>query len=172
MRRVLLLSVICAVLVACGGGNVKIDNGNVNVVVSTTVPTLSALRVKASAVAASTASAVAIGAGDFTVEWDAVAVDASTLNLYLSADAVKDAADLDLFLTANPQKNNHAQLSWKASQVQISLAGIPQDVSAFFTASPSGKGYIIARACGIVVDTANGERKECQQKEVGVVLLK
>ncbi|QLG88511.1 hypothetical protein HQ393_09765 [Chitinibacter bivalviorum] len=171
MRRVLLLSVICAALVACGGGNVKIDNGNVNVVVSTTVPTLSSLRVTGSG-AASSASAVSIASGDFTVEWDAVAVDASTLNLYLSADAVKDTSDLDLFLTANPQKNSRAQLSWKASQVQISLAGIPQDVSTFFAASPSGKGYIIARACGIVIDTANGERKECQQKEVGVVLLK
>ncbi|WP_373974484.1 hypothetical protein NT239_12690 [Chitinibacter sp. SCUT-21] len=172
MQHVILLSLLASALVACGGGGVSIENGNVNAVISNTVPTLSALRVKASAVTASNASAVQIAAGEFDVEWDAQAVDASTLNLYLSADAVKGDGDLDIFLTANPQKNSRVKMNWKVSQTQIELAGLPLDISSFFTASPTGQGFVIARACGLIVDTANGERKECQQKEVAIVFLK
>jgi hypothetical protein len=172
MHHLVLLSACCSALVACGGGGVSIENGNVNAVLSNTVPTLNALRVKSSSASAVNAAAVTIAAGDFSVEWDAQAVDASTLNLYLSVDALKGDGDLDLFLTANAQKNSRVSMTWKASQTQLVLAGLPLDISTFFAASPAGKGYIIARACGLIVDTANGERKECQQKEVAVVLLK
>ena len=170
MKNSLLLALICSALVACGGGGVSIDGGKVNVETVNTVPKLQAIRVLASGVDAS--GVVTINAGDFAIEWEATAVDASTFNLYLSQDVVKSDSDIEFFITANPQANKKVSLKWDESLDLLYVSGIPVPIKAFFEKNPQGQGFVIARGCGVIVDTANGERKSCVEKTVAVKLNK
>ncbi|STR45306.1 hypothetical protein [Iodobacter fluviatilis] len=170
MKSILLISTLCSLLVACGGGDVTVNSDGINIVAVDTVPTINALRVLAGD--KDTSGITPINDGVFMVEWDAKAVDAVTFNLYLSKDALVSEEDTDLFLTLNPEKNARATLKWEKDKDNISLSGVPTSVNSFLSNNPEGKGYIIAKACGFKVDTAGGSRKECVQKEVAIKLNK
>jgi hypothetical protein len=49
---------------------------------------------------------------------------------------------------------------------------VPTSVNSFLSNNPQAQGYIIAKACGVKVDTAGGSRKECVQKETLIKLIK
>ncbi|MGL6041050.1 MAG: hypothetical protein ACRC01_07610 [Deefgea sp.] len=170
MKNSLLLALICSALMACGGSGVSIEGGKVNVETVNTVPKLQAVRVLASGVDASGVGM--INSGDFAIEWDATAVDASTFNLYLSQDAVKSDSDIEFFITANPQANKKASLKWDESLDLLYVSGVPLPIKSFFDKNPLGQGFVIARGCGVIIDTANGERKSCVEKTVAVKLNK
>ncbi len=170
MKNLLCMSTLCALLSACGGSGISAHDGKVNVETLNTVPTLQGLNVRAES---STNNGLAvINSGDFTVEWDAVAVNSSTLNLYLSQDAIKSDADIDLFFTINPQGNSKARFKWNDEAESISVSSLPVPVKSFFNDNPNGFGFVIARACGLIIDTAYGERKSCVEKAVPVQLVK
>jgi hypothetical protein len=170
MKSLFLTSILCSTLVACGGGDVTINSDGINVVAVDTVPTINALRVIAGE--KDTSGAIPINDGVFTVEWDAKSTDIATFNLHLSKDMLVSSDDTDLFFTLNPEKNARATLVWNKDKDNISLSGIPTSVNSFLSNNPEAKGYIIAKACGFKVDTANGNRKECVQKEVAIKLIK
>jgi hypothetical protein len=135
------------------------------------VPTINALRVIAGEKDAS--GAIPINDGVFTVEWDAKAADAVTLNLYLSKDTLISDEDNDLFFTVSPEKNSRATIKWDSDKDNLMVfSNAPISVNGFRSNNPSNSGYIIAKACGIKVDTAGGMKKECVQKEVAIKLVK
>ncbi|MDW5416944.1 hypothetical protein R6242_10240 [Iodobacter sp. CM08] len=170
MKSTLLISALCSLLVACGGGDVTVNSDGINIVGVDTVPTINALRVTAGDKDAN--GITPINDGVFTVQWDAKATDTATFNLHLSKDMLVSSDDTDLFFTLNPEKNARATLVWDKDKDNISLSGIPTSVNSFLSNNPEAKGYIIAKACGFKVDTAGGSRKECVQKEIAIKLIK
>jgi hypothetical protein len=170
MKSLILISSLCSLLVACGGGDVTVNSDGINIVAVDTVPTINTLSVIAGDKDAS--GITPINDGVFTVEWNAKATDVATFNLHLSKDALVSSDDTDLFFTLNPEKNTRATLVWDKDKDNISLSGIPTSVNSFLSNNPDAKGYIIAKACGFKVDTAGGSRKECVQKEVAIKLIK
>ena len=160
------LAMICSALDACGGSGVSVDGGKVNVETVNTVPKLQAVRVNASGVDAN--GVVLINSGDFSIDWDATAVDASSFNLFLSQDAVKSDSDIEFFVTLNPQSNKKVSLKWDEQLAVLSVSGVPLPIKSFFAGNALGQGFVIARGCGVIVDTANGERKSCVEKSVAV----
>ncbi|QBC43099.1 hypothetical protein [Iodobacter fluviatilis] len=170
MKSIFLISALCSLLVACGGGDVTVNSDGINIVAIDTVPTINSLRVLAGEKDAS--GITPINDGFFSVDWDAKSTDIATLNLHLSKDSLVSGNDTDLFFTLNPEKNARATLKWEADKDNISLSGVPTSVNLFLSNNPEAKGYIIAKACGFKVDTAGGSRKECVQKEVAIKLNK
>jgi hypothetical protein len=86
MKSIILISALCSLLVACGGGDVTVNSDGINIVAVDTVPAINNLRLLAGVKDAS--GITPINDGFFTVEWDAKSTDIATLNLYLSKDAL------------------------------------------------------------------------------------